>query len=324
MALADALHALLRLPGATYSCVVERDSGRVLAEVGPRGGRRRRLRRSGAVLGPRWGTAVAAMFDSTSGDELDDVMITGRRSYHLVRPARAGRVRAGLPAARPEPVEPRRGPPRAGRRPARRAVLPRHPRAAPAAVRPRRGPGGSTRCRGDAPGRPAPPPRPRPATRRPRRRSRRTAGSRARGCGRRCPDAAGRRPGASAARPPGCPRPRRGRQRRARACASSTARGRPVATPPPGERGRGRRSASRRSRCRGGRPAHRRRSRTGRGGGPAARSGGGRRRRGRAGGAGGVRDARRPRPVVGPGSGHAPSPDRRSAQDGLTQIDHAA
>src|SRR3954453_6952294 len=34
MALADALHALLRLSGATYSCVVERDSGRVLAEWG--------------------------------------------------------------------------------------------------------------------------------------------------------------------------------------------------------------------------------------------------------------------------------------------------
>ena len=112
MALADALHSLLRLPGATYSCVVERDSGRVLAEVG------QGEAASGDTEGvvpysvPRWGTAVAAMFDSTSGDELDDVMITGRRSYHLVRPIGPGasvlvylrldRSRSNLAAARRE------------------------------------------------------------------------------------------------------------------------------------------------------------------------------------------------------------------------------
>lgn len=112
MALADALHTLLRLPGATYSCVVERDSGRVLAELG------RGEAGAGDSEGvvpysvPRWGTAVAAMFDSTSGDELDDVMITGRRSYHLVRPLgvdasvlvylRLDRSRSNLAAARRE------------------------------------------------------------------------------------------------------------------------------------------------------------------------------------------------------------------------------
>src|SRR4029079_3101124 len=90
MALADALQTLLRLPGATYACVVERDSGRVLAELG------RGEAGAGGAEGvvpysvPRWGTAVAAMFDSTSGDELDDVMITGRRSYHLARPIGTG------------------------------------------------------------------------------------------------------------------------------------------------------------------------------------------------------------------------------------------
>lgn len=112
MALADALHGLLRLPGATYSCVVERDTGRVLAEAGHG--------ESGAGDGEgvvpysvaRWGTAVAAMFDSTSGDGLDDVMITGRRSYHLVRPLgttaavlvylRLDRARSNLAAARRE------------------------------------------------------------------------------------------------------------------------------------------------------------------------------------------------------------------------------
>jgi hypothetical protein len=112
MALADALQTLLRLPGATYSCVVERDSGRVLAELG------RGEAGTGDSEGvvpysvPRWGTAVAAMFDSTSGDELDDVMITGRRSYHLVRPLGPGaevlvylrldRSRSNLAAARRE------------------------------------------------------------------------------------------------------------------------------------------------------------------------------------------------------------------------------
>jgi hypothetical protein len=61
---------------------------------------------------PRWGTAVATMFGATSGDELDDVMITGRRSYHLVRPLGSGaevlvylrldRSRSNLAAARRE------------------------------------------------------------------------------------------------------------------------------------------------------------------------------------------------------------------------------
>jgi len=112
MALADALQTLLRLPGATYACVVERDSGRVLAELG--GGEAGAGDSEGVVpySVPRWGTAVAAMFDSTSGDELDDVMITGRRSYHLVRPLDAGgavlaylrldRSRSNLAAARRE------------------------------------------------------------------------------------------------------------------------------------------------------------------------------------------------------------------------------
>src|SRR4029079_2217683 len=112
MALADALQTLLRLPGATYACVVERDSGRVLAELGR--GEAGASDSEGVVpySVPRWGTAVAAMFDSTSGDELDDVMITGRRSYPLVRPLDAGaavlaylrldRSRSNLAAARRE------------------------------------------------------------------------------------------------------------------------------------------------------------------------------------------------------------------------------
>ena len=112
MALADALHTLLRLPGATYACVVERDSGRVLAELGQGEASTGDSEGVVAYSVPRWGTAVAAMFGATSGDELDDVMITGRRSYHLVRPLGAGaevlvylrldRSRSNLAAARRE------------------------------------------------------------------------------------------------------------------------------------------------------------------------------------------------------------------------------
>ncbi len=139
MALADALHGLLRLPGATYACVVERDTGRVLVEAGRGEG--------GAGDGEgvvpysvaRWGTAVAAMFDSTSGDELDDVMITGRRSYHLVRSLganatvlaylRLDRTRSNLAAARRELAAVRWG---AGAGGAPRPQAPAPPAAPPA------------------------------------------------------------------------------------------------------------------------------------------------------------------------------------------------
>ncbi len=112
MAPADALHGLLRLPGATYACVVERDTGRVLAEAGRGEGGAGDAEGVVPYSVARWGTAVAAVFDATSGDELDDVMITGRRSYHLVRSVganasvlaylRLDRARSNLAAARRE------------------------------------------------------------------------------------------------------------------------------------------------------------------------------------------------------------------------------
>ena len=71
MALADALHSLLRLPGATYSCVVERDSGRVLAEVGSgeaaSGGRGRGV-----------GGGVGAAVERSGADDWD--MVASRSS----------------------------------------------------------------------------------------------------------------------------------------------------------------------------------------------------------------------------------------------------
>jgi hypothetical protein len=153
MALAEALEGLLRLPGATYSCVVERDSGRVLAEVGH--GEAGAGDPEGVVpySVARWGTAVAAMFDTTAGDELDDVMIAGRRSYHLVRPLgvttsvlvylRLDRTRSNLAAARRELAGVRWS-----------AAAPAVPRARPASAvpvavpPPRSGPLGGSAARG--------------------------------------------------------------------------------------------------------------------------------------------------------------------------------
>jgi hypothetical protein len=83
------------------------------------------------------------MFDATSGDELDDVMITGRRSYHLVRSLgasasvlaylRLDRARSNLAAARRELAAIRWG-----TAAATRAAVPSAPpsRAAPPASRP--------------------------------------------------------------------------------------------------------------------------------------------------------------------------------------------
>ena len=292
MALADALHSLLRLPGATYSCVVERDSGRVLAEVGQGEAGLRGLRRSGARTRCRGGARpCAAMFDSTSGDELDDVMITGRRSYHLVRPLGTGRVRAGVPAARPEPVEPRRSPPRAGRRPARRRRGARDDPAA-AAARPRgplgsRGPRGASPSDATAPGGAVPfRRRDGPCAAGARARGPRTSlDSGPRGAPDRCVDAVGRdRSGLPAVvhrygrvprgGPAGCPLDRLavvGSRSRSRSSGSPSS-GSPSSGDTPA--GRARPVPRVRSRCPGGRPAARRRTPDRSGSGPRqARSG---------------------------------------------------
>lgn len=75
-AISAVLQELLRLPGATYCCAVEQDTGQVLGEAGRDGGD------AGAVL--PWGRSAAG-FLAAGGDDLDDVMMTSRRAYHLVR-----------------------------------------------------------------------------------------------------------------------------------------------------------------------------------------------------------------------------------------------
>ena len=294
MALADALHALLRLSGATYSCVVERDSGRVLAEVG--NGEAGSGDSEGVVpySVPRWGTAVAAMFGTHVGRRAGRRHDHRRRSYHLVRPLgpdasvlvylRLDRRRSNLAAARRELAAVRLS----GGAPAASSGA---PAATPARSE-------ATRLQ-HAPGALSPPARararrgcPRPSRRRPlrravsgaRRRSRRHVGGAVTAPRRRrggAPDAsiaasdAGAVPPSSGA----AARPEAGSRRQI-----------PLPRRAPGQSAAGRRpdaAAVRRA---------------------LGSAGLGGRLRG---GAGGVRDAHRPRADMGAGSGHAPSSSRR-------------
>ena len=77
--LREALRELLRLPGSHYSCVADPATGRVLGEMGAETG----SAASGAVLG--WGADAARYLTSAAADDLEDLMITSRRAYHLVR-----------------------------------------------------------------------------------------------------------------------------------------------------------------------------------------------------------------------------------------------
>ncbi len=80
------LQELSSTPGARYSCIADAATRSILAERGagdvdP-----------GTVLG--WGDSVAAgLAGGDDPDGLDDLIVTGARSYHLVRRARASAVR---------------------------------------------------------------------------------------------------------------------------------------------------------------------------------------------------------------------------------------
>ena len=74
----DALQELLALPGARYSCVADPATGRVLGESG-----------SGVSAVPAalltWAGGAARFLVEVDADDLDDLIVTSRRSYHLVR-----------------------------------------------------------------------------------------------------------------------------------------------------------------------------------------------------------------------------------------------
>jgi hypothetical protein len=74
----DALQELLRLPGARYSCLVDPATGQMIDE--PVG--------DPAVVPTvllAWGGGAARYLAEVEADELDDLIVTSRRSYHLVR-----------------------------------------------------------------------------------------------------------------------------------------------------------------------------------------------------------------------------------------------
>jgi hypothetical protein len=82
--LRDALRELLGLPGSLYSCIADPATGRVVAEMGAETG-------SGASVAVlSWGADAVRFFTAAAADDLDDLMITSRRAYHLVRQIESG------------------------------------------------------------------------------------------------------------------------------------------------------------------------------------------------------------------------------------------
>ncbi|MGI5130796.1 hypothetical protein ACQEVB_28595 [Pseudonocardia sp. CA-107938] len=78
----ELLRDLIADTGAQYCCVADAAQGRVLEEVGVQPGAQADT--SLAVLG--WGAGAAAFLASNADDEMDDLIITTRSCYHLVRP----------------------------------------------------------------------------------------------------------------------------------------------------------------------------------------------------------------------------------------------
>ncbi len=77
----ELLQELLRVPGANFCCIADGAMGKVLASAGAEadGGPGVPL----AVLG--WGATAAGYLAAAANDELDDLIVTSRRAYHLVR-----------------------------------------------------------------------------------------------------------------------------------------------------------------------------------------------------------------------------------------------
>jgi hypothetical protein len=74
----DMVLGLLDLPGSRYSCVAERESGRILIQFGT------------AAVDPatvlRWGMEAATALETAEDGGLEDFILTSGGHYHLVRP----------------------------------------------------------------------------------------------------------------------------------------------------------------------------------------------------------------------------------------------
>jgi hypothetical protein len=77
----ELLRELLQIPGANFCCIADGAMGKVIGSAGstPDEGSGVAL----AVLG--WGSTAAGYLSAAASDELDDLIITSRRAYHLVR-----------------------------------------------------------------------------------------------------------------------------------------------------------------------------------------------------------------------------------------------
>ena len=116
----DMVLGLLDLPGSRYSCVAERESGRILIQFGT------------AAVDPavvlRWGMEATTALGTAGDGGLEDFILTSGGHYHLVRPLGWARsllvylcvdrarvnlasARRELAAARPDELAPTRPPP---------------------------------------------------------------------------------------------------------------------------------------------------------------------------------------------------------------------
>ena len=104
MTMRDMVLGLLDLPGSRYSCVAERESGRILIQFGA------------AAVDPtvvlRWGMEATTALGTAGDGGLEDFILTSSGHYHLVRPLGVeqsllvylcvDRARANLASARRE------------------------------------------------------------------------------------------------------------------------------------------------------------------------------------------------------------------------------
>ena len=120
MTMRDMVLGLLDLPGSRYSCVAERESGRILIQFGT------------AAVDPatvlRWGMEATTALGAAEDGGLEDFILTSGGHYHLVRPLGGSRsllvylcvdrarvnlasARRELAAARPSELAPTPPPP---------------------------------------------------------------------------------------------------------------------------------------------------------------------------------------------------------------------
>lgn len=77
----ELLSELLGHAGAEYCCVADASLGKVVEEAGARSDEHEKA--ALAMLG--WGSSAATLLSGSAADELDDLIVTTRRAYHLVR-----------------------------------------------------------------------------------------------------------------------------------------------------------------------------------------------------------------------------------------------